>query len=361
MRDPNAKTFINLEMIKEMKERKLKPMEAASVNWQGLKDFLGPAAKPVPKIPELMVTMCPSFPHFYRFANDQRVDGVRFNSAMITLPELDNELGILAKRPPKSPVYYDVKGRQMRILKVETENQNLVLTINHPIQVDTPTVVLFKAGADVAMLDHIETTDEGQRLVFDGGPTYKLVAGESLHIRDKSFKNLRGSTKEDNVFTQLEQEKIKKVKAAGINRFFLSYVENQYDVDLFQEMVGKDAEIWLKIESIEGLKYVQNTFKKRDNLVLVAARGDLFVELDQPHHMIQALRLIINKDPKASVGSRLLLSIVNSPVPSCADLLEMEWMYSIGYRRMMLCDELCLKENLLASAVAVFDGVKKDL
>lgn len=310
---------------------------------------------------ELMVTMCPGFGHFYKFANDQRVDSVRFNSAMITLPELDNELAILTSKPPKAPVYYDVKGRQMRILKVETVDSNLVLTINHPIYVDTPTVVLFKAGADVAMLDHIEETEDGQRLVFSGGPAYNLVPGESLHIRDKSFKNLRGSTKEDSVFTVLEQEKIKKVKAAGINKFFLSYVENQQDVDLFQEMVGEDAEIWLKIESIEGLKYVQNSFKKRDNLVLVAARGDLFVELDQPHHMIEALRLIINKDPEACVGSRLLLSIVDSPVPSCADLLEIAWLHDIGYRRMLLCDEICLKENLLASAVAVFNGVKHDL
>ena len=141
----------------------------------------------------------------------------------------------------------------------------------------------------------------------------------------------------------------------------MSYVENQQDIDIFQEMVGKDAEIWLKIESIEGLKYVQNSFQKRDNLVLVAARGDLFVELNQPHHMIDALRLIISKDPQACVGSRLLLSVVDSPVPSCSDVLELAWLHDTGFRRMLLCDEICLKENLLSSAVAIFDGIKHDL
>ena len=300
--------------------------------------------------------MCPSFGHFYKFANDQRVDGVRLNSAMITLPELDRELEVLANRQPRAPVFYDVKGRQMRILKVETVDGNLVLTINHPIEVKTPTVVLFKAGADVAMLDRIEETAEGQRLIFDGGPHYKLVPGESLHIRDQSFKNLS-----KNVFTELERQKIQKVKAAGINRWFLSYVENQYDVDLFQEMVGKDAEIWLKIESLEGLKYVQSSFKKKDNLVLVAARGDLFVEVDKPHHILQALRLIIDKDPEACAGSRILLSVVQDPVPSCSDLSEIAWLHDIGYRRMMLCDELCLKENLLGTAISVFDEVKREL
>lgn len=337
MRDPNAKTLINHELMREIEERAARRRRA----------------------PDLLVTMCPSFPHFNRFAHDRRVQGIRFNSAMITLDELDNELARLRKLRPACPVYYDVKSRQMRILEVGNKDGNLVLEINHPIEVKTPTVVLFKAGADVALLDHIE--GDGHRLVFQGGPRYKLVPGESLHIRDKSFRNLRGETKEDNCFTQLEQLKIQKVKEAGFQKYFLSYVEKQSDIDIFQEMVGKDAEIWLKIESPAGLEFVTKSFKKRDNLVLVAARGDLFVELDKPHHMIEALRLIIRKDPEACVGSRLLLSIVNDPVPSCADVLEIAWLYDIGYRRMMLCDEICLKENLLLSAVSAFDGTKHDL
>ena len=308
---------------------------------------------------DLLVTMCPSFPHFNRFAHDHRVAGIRFNSAMITLDELDKDLERLKKTPTTTPVYYDVKSRQMRILEVGNKDGNLILEINHPIEVKTPTVVLFKAGADVALLDHIE--GHGHRLVFQGGPRYKLVAGESLHIRDKSFRNLRGETKDDNVFTSLERQKIQKVKDAGFQKYFLSYVEKQSDVDIFREIVGEDAEVWLKIESIPGMEYVAKTFQKRDNLVLVAARGDLFVELDKPHHMIDALRLIIQKDPEACVGSRLLLSIVNDPVPSCADVLEIAWLHDVGYRRMMLCDEICLKENLLSSAVAAFVGTKRDL
>ena len=340
-------------LIDRMKRIPLHPVN--NVNWDGLKEFL----KMDKKETDLLVTMCPSFPHFNRFAHDHRVAGIRFNSAMITLDELDQDLARLKKTPTRTPVYYDVKSRQMRILEVGNKDGNLILEINHPIRVDTPTVVLFKAGADVALLDHIE--GYGHRLVFKGGPQFNLIPGESLHIRDKSFRNLRGETKDDNVFTELERKKIQKVKEAGFKKYFLSYVEKQSDIDIFQEMVGKDVEIWLKIESIPGMEFVQNSFQKRDNLVLVAARGDLFVELDMPHHMIQALRLIIQKDPEACVGSRLLLSIVNDPVPSCADLLEIAWLHDVGYRRMMLCDEICLKENLLASAVAAFEGTKRDL
>jgi pyruvate kinase len=244
----------------------------------------------------------------------------------------------------------------MRVIETKTNaDGNLELKLNHPIEVKTPTVVLFKAGADAALLKEIN--DGGYNLVFDGGPRYKVNPGESIHIRDKSFKNLRG----EDIFTWLELEKIQKVKASGFNKYFLSYVERQSDIDKFQELVGKEAEIWLKIESIEGMRFVNNSFKKKDNLVLVAARGDLFVELDQPHDILAAQRLIIQKDPEACVGSRILLSTITSSVPSCADLTEIAWLHDIGYRRMMLCDELCLKENMLASAVAVFDGIKRDL
>lgn len=341
MRDPNARTIVNIGLLSDIQRRR-----DAKLDW------LNAPAK-------LQVTMCPSFAHFNKFANDTRVDAIRFNSAMITLPELDKELAALDQLKPSAPIYYDVKGRQMRITQVETVKGNLVLTLNHPIKVKTPCVVLFKAGADVGLLNSVSS--DGYRLTFNGGPQYKLVPGESLYIRSDTFQNLRGSTKEDNVYTDLERQKIEKVKAAGINRWFLSYVENQYDVDLFREMVGKDAEIWLKIESVEGLKYVNNTFKKEDNLVLVAARGDMFVEVEQPHHIIRGLKDIIEKDPRACVGSRVLLSIAQSPVPSCADLLEIQWLHDVGYRRFMLCDEICLKEEMLNAAVSVFDGIKGDL
>jgi hypothetical protein len=305
-------------------------------------------------VPELSVTLWPSFPHFKRFVNDPRITGIRLNSAMMSNPELDKELALIQKIPtPHNPLFFDVKGRQMRVTEVVPNKERLIIRLNHAIEVNTPCVVLFKAGADQALLHHLE--DDGHTLVFEGGPEYKVSPGESLHIRDKSLL-VKG-----NIFTTLELEKIAKVKAAGFNKYFLSYVEKQTDIDQFQELVGRDAEVWLKIESIAGMQFVVHDFQKKDNLVLVAARGDLFVELDKPHHIIDALHVIIKKDPKACVGSRLLLSTITSPVPSCADLLEIAWLYDIGYRRMMLCDEICLKENLLGTAVSVFDGIKRDL
>ena len=112
---------------------------------------------------------------------------------------------------------------------------------------------------------------------------------------------------------------------------------------------------------------------------------------------LKQAKLIISKDPEACVGSRILLSVVNDirnrkvvdavkeirsidltasdpdksieatllslinrDIPSCADFCELAWLYDIGYRNMMLCDELCLREDLLDVAIGAFDAFRKD-
>ena len=323
----------------------------------------------------LYVTLWPSMPHFTRFVHDARLGGIRLNSAMMTAADLDRELPLIGPAVQAAkPLFFDIKGRQLRITAVEEHPDHLELVLNHPITVTTPTPVLFKAGADGALLDHLE--EEGCRLVFQGGPQYGLVPGESLHIRHPSLQ-VRGD-----LFSAVERAKITRVKAAGLTRWFLSYVEGQRDVDQFLELVGRDQEVWLKIESPAGLRYVAQEFQPRPNLTLVAARGDLYVELPQPHLILDALRLIRERDPGACVGSRLMLSLATSstvttrlmhrligefgftpsqvkalaadlydPVPACADWHELAWLYDLGYRRFMLCDELCLQEELLSTAV----------
>jgi pyruvate kinase len=298
--------------------------------------------------PNLQVTLWPSFPHFPKFAADSRLSGIRLNSAMMHVSELDVELEKANAIKDSVPLWFDIKGRQMRVVEVLPNKENLELILNHPIECPTPQIVLFKAGADFALLKEIK---DGNRLMFDGGPHWNVYAGESIHIRNPLLK-VGGP-----IFIDSEIEKIKRVVAAGFERFYLSYVEDQRDIDEFREHVG-DRQVIAKIESPKGLEYVFSQFKKQDNLSLMAARGDLFVEVDKPHHILEAMKLIISKDKDAFVGSRLLLSLVKSPVPECSDLSDLAWLYDLGYRNYLLCDELCLKDELMSRAVNVFHSFR---
>lgn len=297
---------------------------------------------------ELFVSLWPTFPHFSRFAIDDRLAGIRLNSAMIHTQELDADLNILKTIDNPVPFLFDIKGKQLRVTDVMSYPDHLELTLNHPITVKTPVPILFKGGEDHALC--IKVADK-RHLIFEGGPEYNVYPGESIHIRHPSL-DVSGP-----VLLDYEIEKISKAKQAGFSKWCLSYVEKASDIDEFREHVG-DGTIVAKIENKKGLDYVATEFKKDPDLILMAACGDLYVEIDKPHHMMAALKLIINRDPEAFAGSRMLLSLVNKPVPACADLLQLAWLYDIGYHRMMLCDEICLKEELLGAAVNTFEAFR---
>ncbi|MDO8624697.1 MAG: hypothetical protein Q7R47_01335, partial [Candidatus Diapherotrites archaeon] len=213
---------------------------------------------------ELIATLWPGFTHFPEFAIDSRLDGIRVNPATIPIEELEAGILGLDVRNALVPLFYDVKGRQLRVEEVHPFPDHLEVSLNHPIHVDLSDpkahIVAFKAGADFGTLDRLE--DGGRRLVFkDGrthGPQYKVNHGESLHIRHPSLKVI------GNLFTDHELRKIEAAKRAGFTRYFFSYTESQSDIDQLRELVGNDVELWLKIENEKGLRFVENDFRKTD-------------------------------------------------------------------------------------------------
>lgn len=315
----------------------------------------------VPKKLDLMATLWPSMPHFAEFALDPRLSGIRLNQPMVSLSDLAQELTLLRNTPTTVPLWYDIKSRQLRVAEVHDNPTCLEVTLNHPISLDvnpstTKVPVLLKSGSDFAYLRSI--SDDGRRLLFKPGaqygPQFEVVPGDSLCIRNAGL-SIQGP-----LFIDQELEKIEMLKVAGFTRFFLSYVESEKDVTEFLDLVGYDAEVMLKIESLKGLDYVAHGFKPRPNVRLMAARGDLYVEIDKAHQIMDALRLIVEKDPTACLGSRIFLSLGLHPEPECADFLELAWLYDIGYSTMMLCDHVCLNDETLSIAVAAFDSFRED-
>ena len=190
--------------------------------------------------PELLVTLWPTFAHFSRFANDPLISGVRLNTAKISVEQLDEDFTDFQLNSFTAPLWFDIKGRQLRIEEVcPNKSGPPDIILNHQIYVKTPTRILLKAGADSAEISTLSR--DGRRLSLCKGPFWNIESGESVHIRDSSLW-VFGET-----FTSFELTKIEKARQAGFTRYFLSYVETQRDVDQFSELVGHDSEVWLKI------------------------------------------------------------------------------------------------------------------
>lgn len=299
----------------------------------------------------LHVTLWPAFDHFHRFSNDGRLQGIRLNSAMMEAAEIDEDF---CKRVELStvPLWFDVKGMQLRIKEVVCGPacDHLEFILHRPVQTKTPCPIWFKAGEDCGKCIEIRN---GTHFIFEGGPRFEVKVGESIHLRQPH--TVGGST-----LLSYELEKLEKIRKLGFDKFYLSYCYSQRHVDEMREVIGDNAELILKIENRDGLEWVANHWKRQAFTHLAAARGDLFVELNYPHEIVNACRLIVDKDPQAYVGSRMLLSCIHNTIPSCADFSDVSWLYEIGYRNFLLCDELCLKENLLARAVNVFDAWRQE-
>ena len=350
--------------------------------------------------PDLHVTLWPTFDHFANFANDPRIQGIRLNSAMMEASEIDDAFK-LGAGSATVPLWFDIKGMQLRIREVvcDHNHDHLEFILNRPVKAKTPFVVGFKAGEDAAECIEIRN---GTHFIFRGGPRYEVRAGESIHIR--SPHEVGGP-----VFLDYEKEKIKKIvdmrfdridldgRPDHISKFYLSYVWDQRHVDEFRELIGS-AELRLKIENQSGLDWVASKWRPQADTSLIAARGDLYVELEYPHQVLDACKLIISKDPGATVGSRMLLSVVppkpktveflqyverktggscksqfydlaedfsakilnDANVPRCADLSDLAWLHDIGYRSFLLCDELCLERKWLGPCVNIFDAFRSD-
>jgi pyruvate kinase len=299
---------------------------------------------------ELIVTLWPTQKHFERFAADERIGAIRMNSAF-AYGEGEKVLAEAQRKAHGTTLYLDLKGRQMRVREAIPNNKYCELRISHPISVDKlPAVALFKGGNDAALLTKII---DGDHLVFARGPKYRVEPGESLHIRDPSLK-VHGT------ILPLEQRLIKAARDSGYDHYVLSYVEGAADFEEFRTYVGPDAEVIGKIESQKGVQYVKQEYEKLPHTGIMAARGDLFVEVGKPHDIVAATRAIAKADPDAVAASRILLSVTNEAVPSCADFSDLAFLLGCGYRRLMICDGVALKEDSLAKTVNIIEAFTSD-
>jgi pyruvate kinase len=89
----------------------------------------------------------------------------------------------------------------------------------------------------------------------------------------------------------------------------------------------------------------------------MAARGDLYLELEQPGQILQAVRTIIQADPGAVAASRILSSLRRDSRPSCEEVSDIGLLAALGYQTLLLGDELSFQEKTLLRAVAALEAI----
>jgi pyruvate kinase len=161
----------------------------------------------------------------------------------------------------------------------------------------------------------------------------------------------------EGTLTETDKAYLAAMSDLGLVNIMLSYVERLSDVDEVRALLP-DSSIVLKIESQRGLEFVRDVGASRGRLM--AARGDLFIEVPQPHRVLRAVRDIIAADPEAIVASRILGSIARDPVAESSDISDVAWLIGLGYRTFMLGDEVCLHRDTVFEALNLLDAIARD-
>lgn len=262
-----------------------------------------------------------------RVLENPYISEVRFNTGAQTPYSVDKTLNILKALSIKynKKLWIDIKGRQLRVTKWADPLYECI-ELSHKVQVLYPAKVYFRNG-DRVNITHIK---DGNKLFVDPLPRYALGAGQSVNIIAKDIEIEGYLTEKDKLY-------LKACKNKDIDNIMASFVEQYEDLSEIL-MILPNAKIVSKIESLKGIDFIS-----KYNVVpnLMAARDDLYLQAGEGYNVIRLLKTIISKDSDAICGSKIFLSLEKRETPDLADFTDLELMYKIGYRKFMLCDNIC--------------------
>jgi hypothetical protein len=286
----------------------------------------------------LKVAAVVTVPPYARFldevARHPLVRGLRLNTVMPIKGAPHDTLNRLSGYGV--PLWVDLKGRQLRVVGAAIPPFTEV-RVSHPVTVDTPADCFFDDGREYGRIVAVD----GDRLILEDTPRRFVGPGESLNVVHPSLR-IHGT------LTATDRAYLAAMGELGLTRVMLSYCEEATDVDEVKSLLP-GAEVVLKIESVKGLDLARRQGDRQGRLM--AARGDLYVEVVEPHRIVQALRTVLQADPQAWVASRLFPSLARGAVPEAQDIGDAAWLMSLGYRTFMLGDEVCLRRDSVMAAL----------
>jgi len=310
---------------------------------------------------KLLLTIPPNV-RFSEVVTHPIVEGIRINTTLPIQGTIEDYLQQAQEQADKKDVWVDLKCRQLRIINYTVDFHNdretHYIELSHKIKVHLPVEMYIDDGNFSATITDILN---GNKLVVPGSVQKKeglplpvssqsgIRPGMSISILDKSLEI-------DGYLTDKDKEYVESSRKIGMHRYMLSFVEQGSDIDSVRNL-DPDAIILAKIESEKGLDFVRQDYRNyRNNITLMAARGDLYVEVDKPDKIINACEDIIRLDPSATFASRMFESLKDlDKIPKCQDLFDVYCGMKLGYKRFLLGDDVCFYKESVLAAIHLFD------
>lgn len=285
-----------------------------------------------------IVTMPPYAPYMAEVLRHSIVSGIRLNTVMPVKDSLEDVLKRLSDEAAThgKELWVDLKARQLRVTTYAVPPFTEI-ELSHRISVDSGVKAYFSDGKESATVAAVN----GSKLIMLEGPKRVVGPGEAVNIPHHSLR-IEGN------LTDTDKRYIEAAVKIGLHNYMLSFVESQNDVEELKKL-DSAARVVAKIESRKSLDYVANEWKGEARLM--AARGDLFIELQMPHHIIPALEAILAKDKTAIAASRIFPSLAYSLEPASQDIGDADNLLRMGYRTLMFGDDICMQRDSIISGL----------
>jgi hypothetical protein len=290
----------------------------------------------------LIVTIPP--PHQYSaglIANTTGIDAFRFNTG-VSVPDPAQTLKQLKEMiPPRIPLWVDLKCRQLRIVSW-ADPSFTEIELNREIEVELPASIYFR-GDTSSNISYVK----GNKVFLASPPETCVGKGQSVNILAKNL-IIKGP-----FLTELDRTYLSLCTGFNLKHVMCSFVESWEDVRDIASAFSE--EIYLKIESLRGVKNIVGSGEPLRGIRLELARDDLFVQLrGNATQILQATQQTQVRDNGALVASRFFTGLQQTGEATLADMEDIVYLYALGYRDFMFQDSLSNDINTLRKAVGLF-------
>jgi len=154
--------------------------------------------------------------------------------------------------------------------------------------------------------------------------------------------------------TAKDREAIRIGREMGVKHFALSFANRAEDVLEMRELIGKEATLISKVESLNGVANLEDIARNSDAILI--DRGDLSrqVPLEKiPTHQKEIIRRVKAIGRPVYVATNLLESMVKSPIPTRAEINDIHNTLADGADGLVLAAETAVGRFPIRCAVMV--------
>lgn len=268
---------------------------------------------------------------------------------------VNNIKKIIKKTGKPIAILQDLAGPKIRIgefekgLTVLKEGAKFTLTTDKIMGNDEKVSINYPMlPKEVKVGDHILLHDGKKALIVTEVKGNDVICKVTVggEIKNKRGVNLPDSDLSVSSITEKDREDLKFGLKNKVDYFALSFVRRPEDIVELRDILDKakcDARIIAKIETPQALKNIDEIIKLVDGIMV--ARGDLAVEIpaeDVP--LVQ--KMLIQKCNQAGkpviTATQMLESMINSPVPTRAEVSDVANAILDGTDAIMLSEETTL-------------------